>query len=307
MARTRGMSPKSQAMNAARVQAEKCLKDDLKRCQQILKDFPSVRSACKLYLEALIGDREAKDVPESAQSLESKGRDAMKLKMKERKEIEKEEKKLESEKGVIPSKYNTLQKCSETLLRQKVLPAIDKVALSDANVTACMKALGVKDADTKVQKMLDIVEFCTGEPRTLPLTSTMRTWDVLLQHLRDAAAERNRHFGLCLPVDWAAHGVYNLELLGQEIVITHRFSSERHSFSVDCLAVPPKKITDLVIQQNHSELSACLSVGEEAMPRGFKPYRFTSLFQNQAGKRRLAITYSTPTKRQRGEASRESA
>eukprot|EP00971_Amphidinium_carterae_P250652 4975846-Amphidinium_carterae.1 len=82
-------------------------------------------------------------------------------------------------------------------------------------------------------------------------------------------------------------------------------SKESTSFSVDVLAVVPKELKYLMIDQNFSELSACLTVPADVMLKGFKAYRFTSLFQNQAGKRRLAISYSTPTKRQRGAVSSE--
>eukprot|EP00971_Amphidinium_carterae_P007994 158128-Amphidinium_carterae.1 len=55
-----------------------------------------------------------------------------------------------------------------------------------------MRALGVKDAESKVQKMCDIVEFCTGEQRTLPLIGPLRTWSGLLQHLKESAGVRHR-------------------------------------------------------------------------------------------------------------------
>eukprot|EP00971_Amphidinium_carterae_P031930 629296-Amphidinium_carterae.1 len=53
MGKTRAASPGAQAKNAARVQVEKCMKDDLRRCIHILNNVPRVRGVCKAYLESL--------------------------------------------------------------------------------------------------------------------------------------------------------------------------------------------------------------------------------------------------------------
>eukprot|EP00971_Amphidinium_carterae_P227857 4519557-Amphidinium_carterae.1 len=60
----------------------------------------------------------------------------------------------------------------------------------------------------KQPDLVNLVEFVSGEPGTMPLKGRLRTWSGLMGHLQTCASHRGRTTNLSLPVSYETEGVY---------------------------------------------------------------------------------------------------
>lgn len=191
----------------------------------------------------------------------------------------------------LPSRYYTLGALSNAMLRDKVLPAIEPVALSAANLRASEKLLGGKEG------LLHIIEFATGLCGDLGLIGRLRC----LRELLALCTERNllrgrRCIEMPVPPQWAQHGLFGIvggigEEVAGRVTIVHKFTHEK--VHVDVSLMPPHDLgTDLYIEFNWSEQRAAVASVKNAS--GDSRYSLCNVFAGHVKSELPIDSFTTP-------------
>mmetsp|Transcript_63244 Transcript_63244/g.150848 ORF Transcript_63244/g.150848 Transcript_63244/m.150848 type:complete len:313 (-) Transcript_63244:255-1193(-) len=205
----------------------------------------------------------------------------------------------------IPTKYSTLGMMSYSLLSERVLPSLDFISYSQANIAAQFKK--GDGAEMKKEKCLEIIEYLTGKPASLPLKGENANWEGLYTTLREAAAVRGRmESPLRMPVDWAVCGLYRILRVTRddEIHVRHQVTNSTVYIHMSEFKPVPSTLQGLVIEFNYSETFAQLSLPTE---RKVKPVLLHGFFPVQTMKKRAICDVAEPQTPNKGGSSSSSS
>ena len=140
MVKTRSLDAAAQAANHAAVSMEKIYKEEMAQCTAILRRHPQARAPCLRWLTSAGFTLESQplSLTKSNQTLGKERSQATRLASAK---AEKEHVVAGGSGGMVPSKYNSLSALSYTLLSERILPSLDAVSLSSANIHVAMKPI----------------------------------------------------------------------------------------------------------------------------------------------------------------------
>ena len=119
----------------------------------------------------------------------------------------------------IPQSVKDLAGFHSHVIRDRLLPAIEKGVLSSANLRSAERHISGKKG------FLELLEFATGLQGSYELRGRMRCYKQLVPWLQELATERGRR---CLDLDlfeaWSSKGLYTISGKSEQgILITHKF------------------------------------------------------------------------------------
>ena len=288
MGRSRVMNLDAQVANNATAAMEKAYKAEMAECTEILRLHPQARAPCLKFLKGAGFTMDTKPL-QLNKSVEQLGKEKS---ITSRKAAAEAASSKGEGKTLIPSKYNSLAAMSYTVLAERILPGLDPVSLSPANVHAAL--LAYPNAASKQLETLRILEFVSGKPANMPIRGALWEWEQLLLHLKSSTDVRGRlDRPLRLPVDWPQHGVYSIKEVTaeDEIIVEHRFTGQVVKVGLAEFEPLPPPGSSFVLEQNFSELSAEITIeggsAQQAVCVG-------SLFHSHSTKKRRAITDGSP-------------
>lgn len=133
---------------------------------------------------------------------------------------------------IIPSRYWTLASLSVNLFIEKVLPSLEPISVSKANLKVLI-ARG--ESVSNKSNMCKLVEFMIGASGDFQLNGSMRRWSCLLKFLSDSNMDKGRRAKeLMLPHDWTKAGIYMLDIQGDNAWVTHSQSNKKSNSPTWC-------------------------------------------------------------------------
>eukprot|EP00971_Amphidinium_carterae_P332014 6465907-Amphidinium_carterae.2 len=157
----------------------------------------------------------------------------------------------EDPKNVIDTKATpTLESFKVMVYRKTLLPHLDKVSFSEANL---------RQHENK-EMYLQLLEFATGCPRDLELTPPLNTWSGLKDYLYEQADLRmGRLMGLALPAKWGNEfGLYKMDGSDSEhLLVRHRWTGTKYQIPLTELP-DHTSLAELLIDKNYSEERAAI-------------------------------------------------
>ena len=155
----------------------------------------------------------------------------------------------------IPMSVHTLGAFHSHIIRDRLLPALEKGALSSANLRSVERHIGGKKG------FLELLEFATGLQSSYELRGRMRCYKVLIPWLQELSMERGRR---CLDLDlqepWCAKGLYIISGSTEVgVTITHKFNQK--TAVIPWTQVPEcQNLQELIVSSNFSEAIAALDL-----------------------------------------------
>jgi hypothetical protein len=176
---------------------------------------------------------------------------------------------------IIPSKYWTLGSLSVNLFVDKVLPSLEPISLSKANLKV-MIARG--DSVGNKSNMCKLLEFMTGAAPDFQMNGSMRRWSCLIKFLNDSNIDKDRRAQqLMLPLDWTKVGIYMLDIQGDNVWVIHIQSNKKIDFSN---LVPDQVVDKTTLQIDFNWSDARVALTSQG-PWQMKPIPLTCHFDDQ--------------------------
>jgi hypothetical protein len=247
-----------QAQNYQRRARELIQKSERKAVDALLAQHPHLAAAVLDHLASLGYKKDGtigpiKETP-SAFTSAMQQRDE-KLKQQRSEPLQIEDDPTVPQEDIIPSRYWTLASLSVNLFIEKVLPSLEPISVSKANLKVLI-ARG--ESVSNKSNMCKLVEFMIGASGDFQLNGSMRRWSCLLKFLSDSNMDKGRRAKeLMLPHDWTKAVMYMLDIQGDNVWVTHSQSNKKVDFSHLVPAQVDK--TTLQIEFNWSDARVALT------------------------------------------------
>ena len=258
MPKTVSKNAVEQAQNYQRRARELIQKSERKAVDALLAQYPHLAAAVLEHLATLGYKKDGdtgpvKETP-SAFTTAMQLRDA-RMKQQKCEPLQLEDDPSVPQDDIIPSRYWTLGSLSVNLFMDKVLPSLEPISLSKANLKVLV-ARG--DAVGNKAALSQLVEFMTGASCDFQLNGSFRRWSCLLKFLGESNVDKGRRAKeLQLPHNWARVGICTLDIQGDSVAVTHNESKKK----VDITDLVPAMVdkTALYIDFNWSDARVALA------------------------------------------------
>ena len=158
---------------------------------------------------------------------------------------------------LVPCKYWHLEEMTATYWQSTVLPAIEPIACSGANLRGSVMGRG--RSESAAQVMAEIFEMMTGRPRSDRLRGDLCRVSKFIEDAKKRNVERGRRVQmLTLPPNWNQDGLYELTVTGREVAVKHRFTQKSAEVHGEIDMPGFTNAGDLYVESNFSEIMATL-------------------------------------------------